>query len=744
MLRTYANRYGLIALIISVTFFALQVIFELAEFGRPLSDLAASLDVLVTLAMAPVFTVAGWWLGHQRDRMTAQTCYITALNRMTLGSLHALDPERALNEALLPITTALSGEDGVLLVTSPDRLTVRAGTSQLPETTLAALRAALAQQAPDVSNTVLTFSVEDWHAVAKEPLPGGIRRLMAVSLPISAEEPNWLVITTRHSGALTADQRSFLQSAAGQLAALLVRTQQMVELRRRARDMEAIAQVNRSLLAGMELDELLQTVVNATQVRFGLPFVGVSWVDEARQEFFLRAAAGPVAQLISPEYRFKLSAGDSSIVYRTGQPYLARNVKQDPYFTFEIDVPIASSFLVPMKVGQKVIGIMEFDSLGVDAFSTDDVAALTTLTDLVTIAVENVRLVSEAQHARRRVGAILRSIVDAIILIDAAGLVQLINPAAEQLVGRTSAEVIGRPIDQAIAQRRLLEVCRRAVNRPVADPVQAVEATLDNGVTYLITIAVVRDEADVFWGWVVALKDITPLKQLDLYKSQMIQMASHDLRAPLSVAMGYLELLGDDLQPLTPQRGRILSKLEATLEHMQQLIADLLDVERVESGVDRMAVPTNVAELVETVVQDLRDAALGKQQTLELQAEPVPPVLGDPAHLKQVFANLVDNAIKYTPEGGQVRVSIKEEDHQVLVEVQDTGCGVPPAAQAKLFQRFFRAKTAGTEHIAGTGLGLSLVKAVVEQHGGRVTVESIEQQGSTFRVWLPTAMTNDQ
>jgi len=254
----------------------------------------------------------------------------------------------------------------------------------------------------------------------------------------------------------------------------------------------------------------------------------------------------------------------------------------------------------------------------------------------------------------------------------------------------------------------------------------------------------VRDEAKVFLGWVVALKDITLLKQLDRYKSQMIQMASHDLRAPLGVAMGYLELLGDELEPLTPQRSRILNKLEATLQHMQQLIADLLDVERVESGADRVSVLTDVGELVAAVVHDLREAALSKQQTLELHATPVPPILGDPVHLRQVFTNLVDNAIKYTPEGGQVQVSVKLEDCQLLVEVRDTGYGISPAAQAKLFQRFFRAKAAGTEHIAGTGLGLSLVKTIVEQHGGRITVESIEQQGSTFRVWLPVTTTNEQ
>ena len=112
--------------------------------------------------------------------------------------------------------------------------------------------------------------------------------------------------------------------------------------------------------------------------------------------------------------------------------------------------------------------------------------------------------------------------------------------------------------------------------------------------------------------------------------------------------------------------------------------------------------------------------------------------------MKQALGNLINNAVKYTPEGGQIAVRVSRAEQRVLIEVQDTGYGIPASAQAKLFQRFFRARVPGTENIAGTGLGLSLAKAVIDQHGGEITVESETGQGATFRVWLPVAMNNEQ
>jgi PAS domain S-box-containing protein len=360
---------------------------------------------------------------------------------------------------------------------------------------------------------------------------------------------------------------------------------------------------------------------------------------------------------------------------------------------------------------------------------------LTALTDQAAIAAENARLLTTAQRERQRLAAILHSTRDVVLLIDRAGVVQLLNPAAERLIGKPASEVISHPIDQLLPLDSVAAMTEE----------QSFEATLENDLTYLVTVNTARDEAHTLFGRVIIMRDITYLKQLDQFKSQMMQLASHDLRAPLGVAFGYLDVLLEDLQQLTPFHEKALRGIEAALNRMQTLVTELLDLDRIESGLDQLSEPIDVAALVGAVVLDYAESARLKQQQLELHPDgDLPFIHGDPLRLKQALGNLIHNALKYTPEGGQIIMRVSRVEQRVLIEVQDNGYGIPASAQTKLFQRFFRARVPGTEHIAGTGLGLSLAKAVIEQHAGEITVESDTGQGATFRVWLPIAMNNEQ
>jgi two-component system phosphate regulon sensor histidine kinase PhoR len=305
-------------------------------------------------------------------------------------------------------------------------------------------------------------------------------------------------------------------------------------------------------------------------------------------------------------------------------------------------------------------------------------------------------------------------------------------------LGVTAREAIGLPIDLLFSLKPLLENYRQVDDHTSA--ALAFETTLGRDTTYLVTVTLARDETGAVFGRVLVLKDISHLKRLDQFKSQMIQMASHDLRTPLGVASGYVELLREELPP-SSKYDTLLNGLEGALARMQILVVELLDLERVEAGIDQIQVSVDVGQLTAEAAANFADEARSKQQTLVLTlAEALPPVMGDPLRLKQALGNLISNAVKYTPEGGQIEVRAFHDDQQVTLEVQDTGYGIPAADQSKVFQRFYRAKVPGTENIAGTGLGLSLVKAVIEQHAGSITLESEEGRGSTFRVQLPMAV----
>jgi two-component system phosphate regulon sensor histidine kinase PhoR len=459
------------------------------------------------------------------------------------------------------------------------------------------------------------------------------------------------------------------------------------------------------------------------------------WIDEAAGELYLRAQAGPLIALATTNFRQKLTEGLAAHVLRTGQPYLARDTQHEPDYLPAVSATIRSLLLAPLKIAGRTIGVMTFESQAVDAFSADEVSALIALTDQAAIAAENAALLIEAQRERQQVGAILHSARDVVLLFDAEDRVRLLNPAAERLLSVNAPAVVGRPIEQLLRFPAVLDAYRQ--HRFEED---SLEATLDNDSTYLVTITTAKDETGARFGRVVIMRDITYLKRLDQFKSQMVQMASHDLRTPLGVAIGYLDVLKEDLKPATPLRDRALQGIDVALNRMQTLVVELLDLERVESGVGWSHEPIDVGRLAAEAVAEFSEEAHTRRQQLHLTAhDNLLPVVGDPIRLKQAIGNLINNALKYTPEGGSVWVRVQPAEQRLLIEVQDTGYGIPAEAQAKLFQRFYRVRIDGAENIEGTGLGLSLVKAVVEQHGGRVAAESEQGKGSTFRIWLPVA-----
>ena len=222
----------------------------------------------------------------------------------------------------------------------------------------------------------------------------------------------------------------------------------------------------------------------------------------------------------------------------------------------------------------------------------------------------------------------------------------------------------------------------------------------------------------------------------------MILTASHDLRNPVHLTMGALDLLGKRAENLTSLQKEALDLSLLGVNRIEALITDLLDLERIERRVGLRLSQCDLAEITQMVVTELALPAQQRQQQLVYQRPGAPiSVRGDPQRLYQVASNLVSNAIKYTQPGGLVTIRLRADGEQVRLEVRDTGPGISPEAQARIFERFYRAPSVAAED-RGTGLGLAIVKSIVEQHGGRVWVTSAVGQGSTFSVSLPAWRNN--
>lgn len=228
--------------------------------------------------------------------------------------------------------------------------------------------------------------------------------------------------------------------------------------------------------------------------------------------------------------------------------------------------------------------------------------------------------------------------------------------------------------------------------------------------------------------------------ELEKLKSEMIRMASHDLRNPLNNIIGYVELLAMDLyeRGLSEEQELFINNLRSSTQSMQSLLEDMLTLERIESDRKSEWNWFNLSGLVLETAEAHQSSARLKQQVLRLElAEPQLMMRGSVTQMRQAIANLIGNAIKYTPEEGHITVHLAVEDKRLSFMVVDDGYGISPQRQARLFERFYRAREPGTDHIGGTGLGLSLVKTVIARHGGEVWFKSAPGKGSTFGFWVP-------
>jgi two-component system NtrC family sensor kinase len=237
-------------------------------------------------------------------------------------------------------------------------------------------------------------------------------------------------------------------------------------------------------------------------------------------------------------------------------------------------------------------------------------------------------------------------------------------------------------------------------------------------------------------GRVVVMQDITELKELDRIKSELVLMVSHDLRSPLTAILSYTELMGR-VGELNEQQKEFTRQARISVESITSLINDLLDLGKIEARVDRDREPINMLTLAQQAIRIVKQQADLKNQTILLDAaDDIPFMMGNVLQLRQVFTNLLDNAIKYSYEGGEIRFRLFGEAESVIAVITDNGIGIAGEDQPRIFDRFYRVKEV-TETHSGTGLGLNIVKSIVDSHSGRVWVRSTSGKGTTFTIVLP-------
>lgn len=228
------------------------------------------------------------------------------------------------------------------------------------------------------------------------------------------------------------------------------------------------------------------------------------------------------------------------------------------------------------------------------------------------------------------------------------------------------------------------------------------------------------------------------LRDLDRMKDEFVSLVSHQLRTPLTSIRGYVELMLEDDHDLTPEQLRFLSVVDRNAHRLLDLVSDLLFLAQVDAGrLEIEHAQVDFARLVRDCVETTRPIAASRGVSLESAIHAVPPLVGDPSRLAQLLDNLVVNAIKFTPAGGRVAVRLEAAVGRVVLTVEDTGLGMSPSDLGKVFDRFYRGSRATANAVPGSGLGLPIAKAIVDRHGGRISIESREDEGTVVRLELP-------
>lgn len=338
-----------------------------------------------------------------------------------------------------------------------------------------------------------------------------------------------------------------------------------------------------------------------------------------------------------------------------------------------------------------------------------------------------------ASEGRNRLTAALDSSVDAVLALDVDGRVLFANLAAQTLFGRDSHPIAGNPIAWLLPDEQVIDAVRSSRESGTQTRVDIEQP----GRRYfrVVTSSIA---AGGEWAVLVVLHDVTDVKRTDQIRRDFAANVSHELRTPLAGIKAVIETLAEGAIDDREAAADFLTRADSEVDRLIQLVEELLDLSRIESGeVPLNPRPTDVDGLVAEVVERLRPQAERKHVNLSvaLSAKAGIAVI-DPDRVERALVNLVQNAIKFTPEGGSVTVAALREADEVILRVSDTGIGIDTAALPRVFERFYKADPSRAGR-AGSGIGLAIVKHAVEAHGGSVGVESELGRGSTFTVKLP-------
>ena len=342
---------------------------------------------------------------------------------------------------------------------------------------------------------------------------------------------------------------------------------------------------------------------------------------------------------------------------------------------------------------------------------------------------------ADFQEERGKLEAVLRHMTDAVLLVDKAGKVTLANPASEKLFHTPTEQALGRSLVEVVRQHQFVELWR-ASRESGKQQISTIETSPER---YFVQGTATPLESSLPGSTLLVFQDLTRIHRLETVRRDFVSNVSHELRTPLASLKALTETLQEGALEDPPAARRFLQRMEDEIDNLTQMVRELLDLSRIESGrvpFDRR--PVNPLIMLGNAVERMRLQAERGGLTLQIDvSESLPEVMADAERIEAVLVNLLHNAIKFTKPGGQIVVGARPDNGQVVFSVRDTGIGIMPEDLARIFERFYKADQSRSG--GGTGLGLSIARHTIEGHKGHIWAESYPGQGSTFFFSLPAA-----
>ncbi len=454
--------------------------------------------------------------------------------------------------------------------------------------------------------------------------------------------------------------------------------------------------------------------------------------------------------------------GVSGEVFRTNTSSITFDAARDPRAAAEglAKLGIRNAVSVPLIVEKRnednrvvdrtTIGVLHvFNKKYGGVFAEEDVRLLEQLARQGAAVIASAQMYREVVQEKQELLHTIDSLYAGLLMVGSNGRLVQINPSARAILGISpQSPVIDQPLERAIADTRIRAILSRALTSGHAEVAEEVAfAVPDAGPEtqfperiYQVQCATVRDDNGEPAGIVAIFNDITEIRGVEQMKTAFISTVSHELRTPLTSIKGFISTLLTDEEGYfdEPTRREFYGIVDSECDRLKRLIDDLLDISRIEQGSAMLMnwQPVDVAVLTEKVLSAQRSYAKDHVLLMEFPQD-FPAIDADPDKVDQILTNLVNNAIKYSPRGGEVRVTGHEVGDSVVLEVSDQGIGISPEHLSKIFDNFYRVDNRDSREVGGTGIGLALVKALAEAHGGTVKPASKLGHGTTFTVTLP-------